>query len=213
MTGRRAVAVPVSGLATVSIPGPDVPDPELPVSTTPITTGKVVFFHYTLTDADGEVIDSSEGMEPMPYLHGAENIVPGLERQMEGRLVGDRFTAVVPPEEGYGEVEGPGPQTIPRDAFPEDAELEEGMQFAAQDEEGNEMPLWVVSVEDDVVIVDQNHPLAGVTLHFQVEIVDMRDATEVEIAHGHPHGTHVDFGEHDCEDDEEDEGGEDEAQA
>ncbi len=183
------------------------------MSTTPITQGKVVFFHYTLTDADGEVIDSSEGMEPMPYLHGAENIVPGLERQMEGRTVGDRFTAVVPPEEGYGEPEGPGPQAIPRDAFPEDADLEEGMQFAAADEEGNEMPLWVVSIEDDVVIVDQNHPLAGVTLHFQVEIVDMRDATEVEIEHGHPHGTHVDFGEHDCDVDDDEDGEDGEAQA
>lgn len=158
-----------------------------------ISNGKVVFFHYTLTDADGEVIDSSEGMEPMPYLHGADNIVPGLERQMLGRKVGDRFKAVVPAAEGYGEVEGPGPQAIPRDAFPEDAELEEGMQFHAQDEEGNEMPLWVVSIEDDTVLVDQNHPLAGVELHFQVEIVDMRDATEIEIAHGHPHGTHIDF--------------------
>lgn len=165
-----------------------------------IQPGKVVFFHYTLTDETGEIIDSSEGSEPLPYLHGAGNIVPGLERQMVGRQVGDRFRAVVPPEEGYGVPEGPGPQAIPREAFPEDAELEEGMQFMAEDEEGNAMPLWVVSLEEaDVVIVDQNHPLAGVTLHFDVQITELRDATEDELAHGHPHGTHVDF--HDGEDD------------
>ncbi len=165
-----------------------------------IEAGKVVFFHYTLTDETGEVIDSSEGAEPLPYLHGAGNIVPGLERQMVGKCVGDRFEAVVPPEEGYGLPEGPGPQAIPRDAFPEDAELEEGLQFMAEDEDGESIPLWIVSIEDDAVIVDQNHPLAGVTLHFSIHITELRDATEDEIAHGHPHGTHVDF--HDGEDDE-----------
>ncbi len=165
-----------------------------------IEAGKVVFFHYTLSDESGEIIDSSEGAEPLPYLHGAGNIVPGLERQMVGKQVGDRFKAVVPAEEGYGVPEGPGPQAIPRDAFPEDAELEEGMPFTAEDEDGNELPLWIVSVEDDAVIVDQNHPLAGVELHFDIHITDMRDATPEEIEHGHPHGTHIDF--HDGEDDE-----------
>lgn len=165
-----------------------------------IESGKVVFFHYTLTDDSGEVIDSSEGSEPLPYLHGAGNIVPGLERQMAGKQVGDRFQAVVPPEEGYGTVEGPGPQAIPREAFPEDAELEEGMQFMAEAEDGEMIPLWVVSLDDETVIVDRNHPLAGATLHFDVHITEIRDATADEIAHGHPHGTHIDF--HDGEDDE-----------
>ena len=165
------------------------------MSNTPLSIepGKVVFFHYTLTDAAGNVIDSSEGSEAMPYLHGADNIVPGLERQMLGRKVGDRFTAVVPPEEGYGVPEGPGPQAVSRDVFPEDAELEEGMQFHAEDDDGETFPLWIVSIEGDTIIVDANHPLAGVTLHFAVEVVDIRDASEEEIAHGHPHGTHIDF--------------------
>lgn len=171
-------------------------------SSATIEAGKVVFFHYTLTDESGEVIDSSEGAEPLPYLHGAGNIVVGLERQMEGRSVGDHFKAVVPPEEGYGVPEGPGPQAIPRDAFPEDADLEEGMQFMAEDEDGESMPLWIVSIEEDAVIVDQNHPLAGVTLHFDIQITELRDATEDEIAHGHPHGTHVDFHEDDDYDDD-----------
>ena len=167
-----------------------------------VTAGKVVFFHYTLRDEHGEVLDTSEGSLPLPYLHGSGNIVPGLERQMAGRAVGDRFAAVVPPEEGYGVPEGPGPQAIPRDAFPDDAELEEGMQFMAEDDDGETIPLWVLSIEEDSIVVDRNHPLAGTTLHFQVEITEIRDATEDEIDHGHPHGTHVDFHEDDEEYDE-----------
>lgn len=173
-------------------------------TTLSIEPGKVVFFHYTLTDPDGTVIDSSEGSEAMPYLHGSDNIVPGLERQMHGRKVGDRFRAVVLPEEGYGVPEGPGPQAVSRDIFPEDAELEEGMQFHAEDDDGETFPLWIVSIEGDTIVVDANHPLAGVTLHFEVEIVDIRDATEEEIAHGHPHGTHIDFHDDDDEWDFED---------
>lgn len=169
-----------------------------------IEAGKVVFFHYTLTDESGTVIDSSEGSEAMPYLHGSDNIVPGLERRMQGRAVGDRFKAIVPPEEGYGVQEGPGPQAVSRDIFPEDAELEEGMQFSAEDDDGETFPLWIVSIEGDTVVVDANHPLAGVTLHFDVEIVDIRDATEEEVAHGHPHGTHIDFHDDDEEWDFED---------
>ena len=152
-----------------------------------VTTGKVVLFHYTLRDEDGDEIDSSEGAEPLPYLHGAGNIVPGLERQMTGRKVGDSFQAVVPPEEGYGRREGQ-PQQVPRAAFPDDAEIEEGMQFMAQSEDGEMIPLWVAAIEEDFVFVDPNHPLAGVTLHFAVEIVGIRDATDEERGHGHPHG-------------------------
>ena len=167
-----------------------------------IETGKVIYFHYTLTDENGELIDSSEGSEPLPYLHGAGNIVPGLERQMLGHTVGDRFRAVVPPEEGYGLAEGPGPQGVPRDAFPEDAEIEEGMQFMAEDEEGQVVPLWVVGIEEGIVIVDRNHPLAGTTLHFHVEITEIRDATETEVAHGHPHGEHSHEDEEEYDEDE-----------
>lgn len=158
------------------------------MSTATVTAGKVVVFHYTLTGDAGQVIDSSAGREPLPYLHGAGNIVPGLERQMLGRSAGDRFEAIVPPDEGYGDHNGRPPQAVPRNAFPDDVEVQPGMQFAAQTPTGQMIPLWVVGVEEDQVLVDDNHPLAGQTLTFNVEIVQIRDATEGERQHGHPHG-------------------------
>jgi FKBP-type peptidyl-prolyl cis-trans isomerase SlyD len=154
----------------------------------PVAEGSIVSLHYTLRDDDGDVIDSSSGGEPLAYLHGAGNIVPGLERQLTGKTVGDRLTAVVPPEEGYGLPEGPGPQPVPRSSFPEDVELEEGLQFFARGPGGETIPLWVVEVGGDTVMVDGNHPLSGVTLHFEVEVVEVRAATAEEQEHGHPHG-------------------------
>jgi FKBP-type peptidyl-prolyl cis-trans isomerase SlyD len=153
-----------------------------------IADDKVVSLHYTLRDDDGDVIDSSSDGEPLEYLHGAGNIVPGLERQLAGKRIGDRLTAVVKPEDGYGLPEGPGPQAVPRGSFPDDVELEEGLQFFAHGPDGEEFPLWVVGVEKDTVVVDSNHPLAGVTLHFEVEVIGLRDATADEKEHGHPHG-------------------------
>lgn len=155
---------------------------------TQVADGKVVTFHYTLSNASGEVLDTSTDGDPHPYLQGAGNIVPGLERQMEGKTVGDKFKAEVPPEEGYGLREGPGPQPIGRDSFPGDVELEEGMVFLAQAPDGQSMPLWVTEVKDDVVFVDTDHPLAGETLFFEVEIFGIRDASAEEIDHGHVHG-------------------------
>jgi FKBP-type peptidyl-prolyl cis-trans isomerase SlyD len=153
-----------------------------------VAAGKVVSIKYTLRDDDGDVIDSTDDGEPLAYLQGADNIVPGLEKQLFGKRVGDKLTAVVAPAEGYGVPEGPGPQAVPRASFPESVELEEGLQFFARGPGGEQMPLWVVDVSDDTVMVDANHPLAGVTLHFEVEVVGIRDATADEQAHGHPHG-------------------------
>ena len=152
-----------------------------------IADGTVVTMHYTLKDSEGQVLDTSSGREPLSYLHGASNIVPGLERQLAGKSVGDSFTAEVPSEEGYGERQGP-PKQVDRSAFPEDAELAPGMQVMAQSEDGKSFPLWILDVSDDAVVVDTNHPLAGVTLHFDLEITGVRAATEEEKSHGHPHG-------------------------
>src|SRR6478672_9804810 len=104
-----------------------------------IRAGKVVGLQYTLRDVDGALIDGSDSDDPLYYLHGAENIVPGLESALEGHGVGDKLSVTVAPEDGYGPREGPGPQAVPRDAFPDDAELEEGMPFSVENEEGEEI--------------------------------------------------------------------------
>jgi len=153
-----------------------------------IADGMVVTVHYTLKNEEGDLLDTSEGDEPLTYLHGAENIVPGLEKELTGHGTGDKLQAKVPPGDGYGERSGPEPQAIPRARFPEDAELEAGMQILATGQSGETYPLWIVGVDDDNVLIDHNHPLAGVTLCFDVEVVEVRSATEEELQHGHPHG-------------------------
>lgn len=152
-----------------------------------IGDGKVATFHYTLRNDKGEVLDSSSERDPLAYLHGAGNIVPGLERQLVGKRVGDRFDAVVPPADGYGVREGE-PQPVDRSAFPAGVPIHAGMMFQAQTPTGEVIPLWVDRVDESTVWVDENHPLAGETLHFAVEVVGIREATESEIDHGHPHG-------------------------
>ena len=156
--------------------------------TATITPNKVVFIHYTLTSDAGEEIDSSAGGPALAYLHGANNLVPGLEKALEGHGLGEVLEVTVPPAEGYGERNGPGPQTVPRSAFPEDAELLEGMAFLAEDAEGNQTQLWIAGVDGENVLIDQEHPLAGQNLNFKVEITAIRDATDEELQTGHPHG-------------------------
>jgi FKBP-type peptidyl-prolyl cis-trans isomerase SlyD len=150
--------------------------------------GKVVVIHYTLTNDAGDVLDTSRDGEPMAYLQGYDNIVGGLERELSGRRAGESMTVVVAPEDGYGVQSGPGPQPVPRTAFPPDMDIAPGMQFGAESPDGETMMLWVTLVDGDEVWVDTNHPLAGVTLTFDVEIVAVRDATPHELSHGHPHG-------------------------
>ena len=152
-----------------------------------ITPQTIVAFHYTLTDDAGQVIDSSTGREPLTYLHGSGQIVPGLERQMEGHIHGDKFTAQVSPEEGYGVPEAELMQQVPRSAFPGVTDIEPGMQFQGRSAQG-EMSVTVTKVEGDAVFVDGNHPLAGKTLNFDIEVADVRAATVEELAHGHAHG-------------------------
>lgn len=148
---------------------------------------KVVSIHYTLTNVDGDIIDSSEGSEPLSYLHGFGNIIPGLENALTGRKAGDRFTISVTPAEGYGERDDGMIQTVPRNAFHGVDEIQPGMQFQAQSPEGMQL-VTVIGVEEDQVILDGNHPMAGLTLNFAVEITAVRDATHEELDHGHVHG-------------------------
>ena len=147
----------------------------------------VASFNYTLTNDAGEVLDSSEGREPLAYLHGKGNIVSGLEKEMTGKKVGDKFNVKVKPEEGYG-VHNPAlVQVVPREAFRGVDKLEAGMQFRAESDRGP-MMVVVTAVQGDTVTVDGNHPLAGATLHFAIEITEVREASVEEVLHGHVHG-------------------------
>ena len=150
----------------------------------------VASFHYTLTNDAGEVLDSSRGREPLAYLHGAGNIVPGLEKAMEGRGVGDSFTVDVAAEDGYGEHHPGLLQEVPMMAFQGAQRVEPGMRFSAQTPQG-EHSVVVTKVEDGMVTVDGNHPLAGQTLHFDIEVTAVRAASAEEVAHDHVHdGSH-----------------------
>lgn len=153
-----------------------------------VTAGKVVSIHYTLTDDAGLVLDSSQGRAPLAYLHGAGNIVPGLESGITGHALGDRFAVDVAPEDGYGVHNPKGIDHVPRDAFPSDIDLEPGLQFSAENERGEVVTTWIQSIDGDDVTIDLNHPLAGKTLHFQITVAAIRDATREEMTHGHPHG-------------------------
>lgn len=152
-----------------------------------IAQNTVAAFHYTLTDDEGQVIDSSEGRDPLTYLHGSGQIVPGLEKQMEGRKAGDRFTVDVAPEEGYGVHHAELMQEVPKSAFQGVEDIQPGMQFQGRGPQG-EINVTVARVEGETVFIDGNHPLAGQTLHFAIEVTDVRDASVEELDHGHVHG-------------------------
>jgi FKBP-type peptidyl-prolyl cis-trans isomerase SlyD len=148
-----------------------------------IAKHKVASIHYTLKDNDGKVIDSSDGGEPLNYIHGIGNLIPGMEEGLEGKIKGDKVTLKVAPEKGYGIKDEKLTQKVPRDAFGGQV-VTVGMQFQTNRGE----VVTVTHVGLDQITVDANHPLAGVELNFTVEVMDVRNATEDEIAHGHVHG-------------------------
>ena len=153
-----------------------------------IANDKVVAIHYTLTNTAGETLDSSvERGEPLAYLHGHGNIIPGLENALLGKAAGDKLNVEVAPGEGYGERHDQLIQQVPRSAFEGVDHLEPGMQFQAETGMGVRL-FTITDVGDDEVTIDGNHPLAGETLHFAVEITEVRDASAEEIEHGHVHG-------------------------
>ena len=157
-----------------------------------ITKDCAVQMHYHLTDPDGNVIDSSRGGEPLGYLHGHGNLVAGVEKSLEGRSVGDTFDAIIPPEEGYGTRDPQLDVAIPLTAFPEGAraDLVQGARFRGPhpaDQQQSAM-FMVIKVEDGNVLCTANHPLADVTLHFNIEVVSVREANEGELQAGQFHG-------------------------
>lgn len=152
-----------------------------------IAENKVVTLNYTLTDDAGTVLDKSNDGSFL-YLHGASNIIPGLENALTGKAAGDELKVTVTPEEGYGERDDARKESVPREMFPADTDIEAGMQFHAEGPGGQMITVTVIEVGDDTVTVDGNHPLAGVQLNFDVKVVEVRDASAEELEHGHAHG-------------------------
>jgi FKBP-type peptidyl-prolyl cis-trans isomerase SlyD len=150
--------------------------------------GSVVSLDYELHLGDGKVVDASTEEAPLAYIHGEGQLVPGLERALEGLSAGDARQVVISPQDGYGEHDPRGVQEVPRSAFPADFQLAPGMEIAAQGEGGETVPFVVREVKADSVVIDMNHPLAGRTLHFAVKVRGVRAATDEEKEHGHVHG-------------------------
>lgn len=147
------------------------------------TSGAVVSFKYTLTDDEGIIIDTNADHPALVYLHGHGNIIPGLEKGLEGAAAGDKLTVHVPAADAYGEVEPDRIFELGKDEFPDELPLEEGMQFVAETA-GGEMAITITEVRDSTVIADANHPLAGMTLHFDIEIEGVREASADELQAG-----------------------------
>jgi FKBP-type peptidyl-prolyl cis-trans isomerase SlyD len=152
-----------------------------------IQKDSVVTFNYTLKDDAGDVLDSSSAGEPLAYLHGHGNLVPGLERELEGKNGGDKLSVKVAPADGYGEMSRDLIQKVPRRSLKGIAKITVGMRLHAQTPEGPRA-VTVTNVTGDMVTIDGNHPLAGQNLNFDIEIIEVRAATEEELAHGHVHG-------------------------
>jgi FKBP-type peptidyl-prolyl cis-trans isomerase SlyD len=152
-----------------------------------IANNVVALIEYTLRDDSGEVIDSSVGQDPLAYIHGQGNLIPGLESELEGKQKGDVLKVTVPPKLGYGERDPSLQHQVQRQQLPPNVQIELGTQFQARGPQGSHI-MTVVAVEGDRVFLDANHPLAGVTLHFEVKVIDTREATAEELQHGHVHG-------------------------
>ncbi|GJM20611.1 MAG: peptidyl-prolyl cis-trans isomerase [Planctomycetota bacterium] len=152
-----------------------------------IAQNTVATIDYTLTNDAGEVLDSSEGRGPMAYVHGVGAMIPGLEKELEGKAGGDNFDIRIAPEDAYGQRSEELIHAVPRAQLPPDAPVEPGVQFQAETPDGTHT-LTVVKVEGDTVHMDANHPLAGVALNFKVDVREVREATAEEIEHGHAHG-------------------------
>lgn len=152
-----------------------------------IASDRVVLIHYTLKGDDGEVIDSSAGGDPLAYIQGHGNLVAGLEKALEGKQTGNKVIVSVPPEEGYGKHDATLIQRIPKRSLQGAGQVKKGMQFQARTDDGIRV-FTVTAVVGDMVTLDGNHPLADKTLNFDVEVVEVRDATSEELEHGHVHG-------------------------
>ena len=153
-----------------------------------VANNRVVEIDYTLKDNEGNVLDTSEGGDPLAYIQGTDSIIPGLEEQLEGAEEGSSHQVNVPPEKAYGERNEGLQQEVPREVFQTDQEIEPGMRFQAVGEQGTQI-ITVVEVQEETVKIDANHPLAGQELNFDVTVKSVRDATEAELEQGQPEGS------------------------
>ncbi|MDH3640273.1 MAG: peptidylprolyl isomerase [Gammaproteobacteria bacterium] len=152
-----------------------------------VAKDKIVSFDYTLKDSEGIVLDSSEGREPLAYLHGADNIIPGLEDALSGKSSGDQVSAVIEPENAYGPRDDALVGKVPKENLEGVEDIQIGLQLQVQTPSGSKV-VHVTHIDEETVTIDANHPLAGVTLHFDVTVTEVRDATAEEVEHGHAHG-------------------------
>ncbi len=152
-----------------------------------VEKNKVVTIHYTLTNDDGQVLDTSVGKNPLKYLHGNKNLIEGLEKELLGKKVGDKLHVIIEPAEAYGERREDLVQEVPREAFQGVEDIQPGMQFNAQAPDGSTYVVTVTNIGEEKITIDANHDLAGVRLTFDVEVMDIRNATDEEISHGHVH--------------------------
>ncbi|GEK10945.1 peptidylprolyl isomerase [Pseudoalteromonas sp. McH1-7] len=151
-----------------------------------IGPNSVVTIHYSVQDKDNNTIDSTFDDEPVVAMLGSGYLIPGLDDALQGKQSGDTFSVTIEPQEGYGERYDELTQAVPKSMF-EGMEIEVGMQFRATTDEGDQVVV-IIGIEDEEVIVDANHPLSGITLNFDVEVIEVREATAAEVAHGHVHG-------------------------
>lgn len=152
-----------------------------------IESNSVVTLHYTLKDNEGKIMDQSDDGSFL-YLHGAMNIIPGLENALTGKTAGEELSVKVAPEEGYGIKDPARIQEVPKDMFEGVDDIQVGAQFHAQGPDGAAIVVTVTDVKEEVVMIDANHALAGIELNFDVKVIDVREASEEEIEHGHVHG-------------------------
>ena len=147
----------------------------------------VALLEYTLKNDSGELLDASEDGQPLAYVHGHDSLIPGLERELEGKRSGDSFEVRIPPEEAYGQRNEELIHAVPRDQLPGEVAVEVGMQLRAESSDGAHI-VTVVGIEGDQIMLDPNHPLAGVALNFSVKVAEVREASAEELEHGHVHG-------------------------
>ncbi len=152
-----------------------------------IEKNKVVSIHYTLKNDEGQIMDTSDGRDPLVFIHGNGGLISGLETELNNKKTGDKFEAIISPENAYGMYNEEAIHQVPLSGFQGDDELKEGMQVQLEGPDGVSIAA-VTKIEGDQVTLDLNHPMAGKTLHFSIEVMDIRDATKEELSHGHVHG-------------------------